>query len=332
MQRFEQGLEKGMKTDSRAADLVTLRDLLRYAVTTFERAGLVYGHGTETALDEAAFLLLARLDLPIDNLDPWLDARLTLAERADCLALIDARVTTRKPAPYLVGKAWIGPFRFSIDERVIVPRSYLGEMLVEGLAGRLDTDLEPERILDLCTGSGCLAIIAAECFPAAAVTAVDISPDALDVARGNVDSYGLSDRVRLVESDLFAALEGETFDLILTNPPYVTDAAVAAFPPEYDAEPRIAHAGGPDGMDLVRRILADAARHLAPRGWLVAEVGAARETLETDPRPIPYLWLDSANAAAEVFVLTREALVASAAPEPSRRPGGTASRARRRER
>ena len=302
-----------MKNSSEAPELQTLRDLLRYAVSRFGAAKLVYGHGTTSAIDEAAFLLLTHLHLPIDSLEPWLDARLTGAELKSALALIAARITTRKPAPYLVNSAWIGPYEFYVDERVIVPRSYLGELLNEGLEDRLGASLAPSRILDLCTGSGCLAIIAAHAYPGAEVVGADISPDALAVAKINVERHGLTGRVRLVESDLFDALGGETFDLILTNPPYVTEAAVAAFPAEYQAEPVLAHLGGVDGMDVARRILAESASHLTANGWLVAEVGTGRETLEAGYPALPLFWLDSAEADAEVFAIERRALVKPAA-------------------
>lgn len=305
-----------MSDPALASELITVRDFLRFAVSRFEEAQLSYGHGTDRALDEAAFLILTTLHLPIDSLEPWLDARLTRAERAKVLDVIEARVVTRKPAAYIVKSAWIGPHQFYVDERVIVPRSYLGEMLNEGLAQRLDMDLAPRRILDLCTGSGCLAVLAALEFPDAEVVAVDLSSAALQVAAINIERYGLKGRVRLVESDLFAALKGETFDLILTNPPYVTEAAVAAFPPEYKAEPVMAHDGGADGMDLVRTIIALAGQHLTADGVMVAEVGTGRETLEADFIGLPFLWLDSEGSEAEVFALTAGDLVQ---PAPKKR-------------
>lgn len=289
-------------------DLLTVRDWLRYATSRFTDAGLVFGHGTETALDEAAFLVLTALHLPIDQLEPWLEARLTRAERRRLWEIVSARVETRKPAPYIVGAAWIRGHRFTVDERVIVPRSYIGELLDDDLSAVVTDPEGIERVLDLCTGSGCLAILAALSFPDATVDAVDISPGALEVAAKNVADYGLPDRVSLHTSDLFASLEGATYNLILSNPPYVTADAVAAFPPEYAAEPELAHLGGADGLDLVRRILADAPRHLAPGGTLIVEVGMARDRLETEYPDLPFLWLDTEQSEGEVFALSAEAL------------------------
>lgn len=290
-------------------DLVTVRDWLRYAVSRFTAEGLAFGHGTETPLDEAAFLVLSALHLPIDQLEPWLDARLTREERARLAGLIAERTASRKPAPYLVNAAWIKGHRFYVDERVIVPRSYIGELLAEdGLSSVVSDPESVTRVLDLCTGSGCLAVLAALAFPNAVVDAVDISADALEVAERNVADYGLEERIALHKSDLFAGLGSRTYDLIISNPPYVTAAAVAAFPPEYRAEPRVAHLGGEDGLDLVRRILAEAAAHLEPWGTLVVEVGRAREALETEYPDLPFLWLDTEQSEGELLALSADAL------------------------
>jgi ribosomal protein L3 glutamine methyltransferase len=298
------------KTPSTAdiEDLATLRDWLRFATSRFTEAGLVYGHGTETPLDEAAFLILSALHLPIDQLEPWLDARLTREERAKVADLVEQRIVTRKPAAYLVNAAWIKGHKFYVDERVIVPRSYIGELLADGLSAIVADADEVEGVLDLCTGSGCLAILAALTYPNADVDAVDVSADALAVARRNVDDYGLADRIKLRKSDLFAELEGSKYDLIISNPPYVTAEAVTAFPPEYKAEPTLAHLGGNDGMDLVRRILKSAAVHLNPEGMLVVEVGRGRDTLETEYPDLPFLWLDTEQSEGEVFALSAGAL------------------------
>ena len=286
----------------------TVRDWLRYAVSRFRAANLCFGHGTSDAIDEAAYLILHTLQLPVDQLEPWLDAQLLPAERQALATVIEQRITTRKPASYLTNEAWIQGHSFFVDERVIVPRSYIGELL----AGRL-TSVVPdadaiERTLDLCTGSGCLAILAALAFPAANIDASDISADALQVAQRNVADYGLEDRIRLLQSDLFAALPGRRYDLIMANPPYVREDVVAAFPPEYAAEPRLAHAGGSDGLDLVRRILAAAADHLLPDGVLLLEVGTGRARLQQQFPELPFLWLDSAASEGEVLALTRDQL------------------------
>jgi ribosomal protein L3 glutamine methyltransferase len=289
-------------------ELITLRDWLRYGVSRFNAAELAYGHGTATALDDAAFLLLHTLHLPVDQLEPWLDARLSLAERRALCEIIDKRIATRKPAPYLTNVAYVRGRPFYVDERVIVPRSYIGELLGKGLAGVVDDADAIERVLDLGTGSGCLAILAALTFPNAKVDASDISADALAVAERNVADYGLEARITLIQSDLFRELAHRRYDLILANPPYVSAAALAAFPPEYAAEPRLAHAGGEDGLDLVRRILAEAAEHLTPQGALVVEVGTGRDILEQEYPRLPFLWLDTAESEGEVFALSAAAL------------------------
>lgn len=296
-----------------ADDLLTVRDLLRYAVSRFNAAGLVYGHGTGSALDEAAFLILEGLHLPVDDINPWLDARLLADERRHILSLLEARVTTRKPAPYLVGKAYVQGIPFRVDERVIVPRSFIAELLLSDALGPDALGLIPEpeaigSVLDLCTGSGCLAIIAAMCLPNAEVDAVDLSADALEVAKLNLADHGMEDRIRLRQGDLFKPLKSARYDLIVTNPPYVAAAEVAAFPPEYASEPQLAHLGGADGLDLVRRILAEAARHLTPQGALICEIGTGRHILEDEYPNLPFTWLDTEQSEGEVFWLNRSDL------------------------
>jgi ribosomal protein L3 glutamine methyltransferase len=287
----------------------TLRDLFRYAITRFEQADLVFGHGTETALDEAAFMMLEGLRLPVDRLDIFLDARLTSAERERLAGLIEARVKTRKPAAYLLNRTYIQGVPFYVDERAIVPRSFIGELLMTGLAdperGLIDDPQAIGAVLDLCTGGGSLAVLATGVFPNAMVDAVDLSGDALAVAERNVEEHGLGDRIRLYRGDLFAPLpKSRRYDLILTNPPYVTQAAVDAFPPEYAAEPRMAHLGGEDGLDLVCKILESAPSRLAPGGALVCEIGMGRERLEALRPDLPFLWLDTQTSAGEVFWLS----------------------------
>ncbi len=295
--------------------LQTIRDWVRFAVSRFNEAQLTYGHGTDNAVDEAAFLVLEALHLPHHQLEPWLDARLTMVERSKLADLVEKRVVTRKPAPYLVKCAWIGPHKFYCDERVIVPRSFIGELMVAGLDGIINADAPPAMVLDLCTGSGCLAIIAAHTWPDATVAAADLSPAALIVAERNLAQHHVAERVTLFEGDLFGAVASNTYDLIVSNPPYVTAAVVAAFPPEYAAEPAMAHDGGKDGMMLVRRILAEAADHLTPGGTLVVEIGHGRHTIERDFPHLPFLWLDTAQSEGEVFALPASALQT---PKPSK--------------
>jgi ribosomal protein L3 glutamine methyltransferase len=311
-------------TDPILPMLQTVRDWLRFAVTRFEAANLVYGHGTASARDDAAFLILTSLHLPPDDLVIWLDAKLTMAERQKLAEVIEARVVTRKPASYLVKSAWIGPYEFYCDERVIVPRSLLGELLLQRLPGALDEDAEPARILDLCTGSGCLAVIAADLWPEATVVGTDASREALAVAARNVAEHGVADRVTLAEGDLLGAVKGEPFDLILCNPPYVTAADVAAFPPEYQAEPTMAHDGGADGLVLVRRVLAEAGAHLTPEGVLVMEVGRTRPALEAAYPDLPFQWFDTDGTEGEVCALRAAALRGSA------KAGGRAAAKRKR--
>ncbi|HYC14935.1 MAG TPA: 50S ribosomal protein L3 N(5)-glutamine methyltransferase [Stellaceae bacterium] len=296
---------------SAAQELRTLRDFLRYAVSRFNAAGLVYGHGTATARDEAAFMVLEGLHLPVDELDPYLDARLTIKEREHLAELIEARVTRRVPAPYLLGRAYVGGVSFRVDERVIVPRSYIGELLRgELFAGESNLLIgDPRRIhrvLDLCTGSGSLAVLAALTFPEAEIDAVDLSADALAVARTNVEEHGFAERIRLLEGDLFAPVAAERYDLILSNPPYVDAEAMAALPPEYRHEPALALAGGVDGLDVVRRILAELTAHLEPGGGLLCEIGRGRERLETEFPDVPFLWLDTEGSEGEIFWLTAD--------------------------
>ena len=291
-------------------DLVTLRDWLRWAVTRFGEAKLAFGHGTTNAYDEAAYLLLHALHLPLEKLEPFLDARLTHAEREALDDLLRRRIDQRVPAAYLTREAWLGPFRFYVDERVIIPRSFIAELLPDAIAPYVG---DPEGIasaLDLCTGSGCLAILLAHAFPNADIDAVDISTDALTVAQRNVADYGLADRINLVRSDLFGNLPDKSYDLIISNPPYVTAMAMEELPPEYRHEPELALAGGDDGLEAVRAIVREAPRFLAPRGVLVVEVGHNRAAVELAWPRTPFVWLETETAADSVFLLTREELVA----------------------
>ena len=296
--------------DGATDELVTIRDWLRWAVSRFNETRLCYGHGTTNAWDEAVWLVLATLHLPHDRLEPWLDAHLTRSERLALLDNLQRRVVHRLPTAYLVQEAWLGAFRFYVDQRVIVPRSYFAELLESGFAPWIEDAEGVESALDLCTGSGCLAILMAHTFPNASIDAIDISPDALVVACRNIADYHLEDRVKAIESDLFAAVEGKRYDLILSNPPYVTAAAMAALPPEYRHEPVLALAAGADGLDVVRRILAEARAHLNPGGVLAVEVGHNQDLVTAAFPDLPAVWLDTEDAEGKVFLVTREDLPA----------------------
>lgn len=303
------------KPDTKAAvaELSTVRDFLRYAISAFNEAELFYGHGTFSPHDEAAFLILEGLKLPIDQLEPYLDARLLQGERKRIAGLIEQRVTTRKPVPYLVNKAYLQGTPFYVDERVIVPRSYIAELLFSDIAGDegaslIENPYGVTRVLDLCTGSGCLAILAAQAFPNAVVDAVDLSPDALEVAKINVANSWVEDRITLYQGDLFAPLKGKKYDLIITNPPYVDLDDMTDMPAEFGHEPHMALAGGDDGLDIVHRILKEAPDHLTDNGHIVCEIGYGREGLEEAYPDISFLWLDTENSSGEVFWLSRDQL------------------------
>ena len=289
-------------------ELSTLRDMLRFGVSRFTEAGLFFGHGSDNAWDEAAYLLLHTLHLPIDRLEPFMDARLTSSERADVLEIIGRRISERLPAAYLTNEAWLGDCRFYVDQRVIVPRSHIAELLREQLSPWVEDPWAIRNVLDMCTGSGCLAILAAHAFPEAKVDGVDISPDALMVARRNVDDYDLAARLRLTESNAFAALEGKVYDVIISNPPYVNAESMAALPEEYRREPELALASGEDGLDFTRILLKEAARHLSPKGLLIVEIGHNREALEMAFPDTSFVWLDTSAGDENVFILRREDL------------------------
>ncbi|RZS80432.1 50S ribosomal protein L3 N(5)-glutamine methyltransferase [Pigmentiphaga kullae] len=289
--------------------LRTVRDLIRYAVSRFNAAGIALGHGTLDVYDEAVYLVLHTLHLPIDRLEPFVDAAVLDGEREAVLAIIDRRIDERLPAPYLTNEAWLRGRRFYVDERVIVPRSYIAELLDDGLAPWIDDPYAVEWALDMCTGSGCLAIAAAETFPHAQVDAVDISKDALDVARINVDDYGLQDRVALHQSNLFEALPPAQYDLILCNPPYVNTDSMNALPAEYRHEPSLALAGGADGMDLIRPLLAQAAEFLQPEGILVLELGHEKRYFEQAFPHLDPVWLSTSGGDDKVLLLRQDQLV-----------------------
>lgn len=301
---------------SAARELRSLRDLLRWAVSRFEAAQLSYGHGTGNAWDEAVSLLLFSLHLPPEHLDPYLDARLTRREREAAVALVERRVSTRLPSPYLTGEAWLRGLRFLCDERALVPRSPIAEALDEAFAQWLAVHrpdaAEPRAVLDLCTGGGSLAIHAACRFPRAAIVGADISEAALALAAANGSLHGLDERIEWVRSDLFGSLGARRFDLIVCNPPYVNDASMRALPPEFRAEPRSALAGGGDGMDLVRRIVAGAHAHLADDGLLLLEIGHEAAHFEAAFPALEFHYLPVA-AGEQLLVL----IEAAALPSPA---------------
>lgn len=290
------------------ATLRTVRDLLRFAISRFNEGAVFFGHGTDNAHDEAAYLILYALHLPPGLLDPYLDARLTPSEVAAALDLVERRIKERVPSSYLTHEAWLREYKFYVDERVIVPRSFIAGLLFEQLSPWVEDPAKVTRALDLCTGSGCLAILMALTFPYSTVDAVDISPDALNVARQNVGDYGLSDQVKLIQSDMFAALDGESYDLIVSNPPYVNAESMETLPEEYLHEPRIALASGSDGLDHVRVILANAKEHLNDHGLLIVEIGHNRLELEMAFPELEFTWLDTDGGDEHVFLLTKEQL------------------------
>ena len=289
-------------------ELRTVRDMMRFAVSRFTEAGLFFGHGSDNAWDESAYLLLHTLNLPLDRLEPFMDARLTSDERALVLKIIRRRISERLPAAYLTNEAWLGEHRFYVDRRVIVPRSHIAELLREQLTPWIDDPWAVQSTLDLCTGSGCLAILAALAFPESTVDAIDISPDALAVARRNVDDYGLESRVNLIESDAFAAVPGKRYDVIISNPPYVNAESMANLPEEFLREPVLALASGEDGLDFTRILLREAGDHLNPGGLLVVEIGNNRDELEQAFPDTPFTWLDTAAGDGFVFMLRKEEL------------------------
>jgi len=294
-----------------SGELLTLLDFVRYAVSRFVEAELVFAHGTTDPVAEAAFLVCESLHLHPDRFENFVGARVTAAEGKKILELIALRVSTRKPAAYLVNKIYMRGLPFYVDERTIVPRSFIGELLDQHFSGEADDEdaggsliddpASVETVLDLCTGSGCLAILASRNFPNAQIDAVDISKGAIEVAARNVGDYGLESRVSLHRGDLFAPLQGQRYDLILSNPPYVDAEGMAALPRECRTEPKLAFDGGADGLAIIRRILNEAADHLTPQGGLLCEIGRGREPLEAAFPQLPLLWLDTEESDGEVF-------------------------------
>ncbi|MES1982193.1 MAG: 50S ribosomal protein L3 N(5)-glutamine methyltransferase [Pseudomonadota bacterium] len=287
------------------SQLRTVRDWLRFAVSAFNEAQLSFGHGSANAYDEAAYLILHTLHLPLDTLAPFLDARLTPHEKNALLTLLGQRVETRIPAAYLTHEAWLGNFRFYVDPRVIVPRSFIAELLQDQLVPWVADPEDIKSVLDMCTGSGCLAILAAHAFPHATVDAVDISADALAVAQRNVSDYHMAERIHLIESDLYTGLQGKQYDLIISNPPYVNADSMHTLPQEYQHEPQLALASGGDGLDATRRLIEQAAAHLSPEGMLIVEIGHNRAALEAAYPDLPFIWIEVSAGDGFVFMLRR---------------------------
>lgn len=288
--------------------LHTIRDLLRFTTSQFNKADLFFGHGSTTAFDEAVYLILSTLHLPLDQLEPFLDARLTPDEKTHVLHMIERRVTEKKPAAYLTNEAWLGDYRFYIDERAIVPRSFIAELLQTQLAPWINDPDDIHSALDLCTGSGCLAILLAHAFDNARIDAADISTNALEVAHRNVTDYSLQERIHLIQSDLFSSISDQRYDLIISNPPYVNAESMTILPKEYHHEPQIALASGDDGLDATRVILHQAANHLSEHGILIVEIGHNRKLLEQAFPRIPFTWLETSAGDEFVFLLKRNQL------------------------
>ncbi|AFL72680.1 50S ribosomal protein L3 N(5)-glutamine methyltransferase [Thiocystis violascens] len=288
--------------------LITIQDFVRWGASRFNAAGLFFGHGTDNAIDEAAQLVLSGLHLEPGLPTGFYDCRLTPAERVLVCDLIERRVVERVPAAYLTGRAWFAGLEFSVNPHVLVPRSPIAELVEAGFDPWIDSE-RVGRVLDLCTGSGCIGIAAATYLPDADVDLVDISPEALEVARRNVERSGVGERIRVLESDLFAALTGSQYDVIVSNPPYVSRLEFAGLPAEYHNEPELGLLGGEDGLDLVIRILSDAARYLTEGGILIVEVGNSAPALQQRLPEVPFTWLEFERGGEGVFLLLREQLV-----------------------
>ncbi len=290
-------------TTENTSDLITVRDHLRFAVSRFTAARLFFGHGSDNAWDEAVYLTLHTLSLPLDRLEPFLDARLLPDERKALLDIYRRRCEERLPAAYLTNEAWLGEHRFYVDDRVIVPRSFIAELLEEQLSPWVEDPWAIHSALDLCTGSGCLAILTALAFPEAQVDAVDLSEDAISVAERNVGEYELDDRITIIQSNAFDKVPGKRYDLIISNPPYVNAESVNRLPPEYLHEPEMALGSGEDGLDFTHIILREARQHLTDDGLLIVEIGHNRDELEAAYPNLPFTWLETSAGDQFVFML-----------------------------
>jgi ribosomal protein L3 glutamine methyltransferase len=289
-------------------ELFTIRDWLRFTVSQFEASDIFFGHGTDNSYDEAVWLVMSALHLPHDTLHNFLDAVITETERKHLAHLIEQRITKRTPTAYLLREAWLRGYKFYVDERVIVPRSFIAELLEDGLQPWIEYSEMVESAADICTGSGCLGVLLAEVFPNAVVDVVDISPDAIAVCNINIADYGLQSRVSAIQSDMFAALKGKKYDLIISNPPYVDAPSMATLPTEYRNEPQIALGSGVAGLDHTHTILREAANYLNDDGILVVEIGHNQQALLEAYPDLPFTWLDTSSGDQFVFLLTKQDL------------------------
>lgn len=290
-------------------ELLTIRDWLRYTVSQFEASDIFYGHGTDNSYDEAVWLIMSALHLPMDTLDNFLDAHLLASERLHLADLLEKRIKHHTPTAYLVKEAYLQGFKFYVDERVIVPRSFIAELLANGLQPWVEYPELIESAADICTGSGCLGVLLANTFPDAAIDVIDISTDAIDVANINIANYGLQFQVTAIQSDMFTALEGKSYDLIISNPPYVDAPSMAALPAEYQNEPQLALGSGEDGLNHTHTLLREAAKYLNHGGLLVVEIGHNRDALLAAYPDLPFTWLDTSSGDQFVFLLTKEQLL-----------------------
>lgn len=297
-----------MTTPQTPSELVSIRDWVRYAVSQFEASDIFYGHGTDNAYDEAVWLVMSALHLPMDTLDNFFDARLTSAERSKLAGFIEQRITQHTPTAYLLKEAWLQGLKFYVDERVLIPRSFIAELLNNDLSPWIEFPEMVESAADICTGSGCLGVLLADSFPNAAIDVIDISQDAIDVANINIANYGLQDQISAIKSDMFSALKGKKYDLIISNPPYVDAPSMAALPIEYQNEPQLALGSGDDGLDHTHTLLREAALYLNDGGILIVEIGYNREALEQAYPNLVFNWLEVSSGTEFVFLLTKEQL------------------------
>lgn len=295
-------------------ELSTIRDWIRYAVSQFEASDIFYGHGADNSYDEAVWLIMSGLHLPMDTLENFLDASITKGEGKHLAHLIEQRVTKHIPTAYLVREAWLHDFKFYVDERVIVPRSFIAELLLDdSLSPWIEFPEMVQNAADICTGSGCLGVLLAHIFPSAAIDVIDISPDAIAVSNINIENYGLEAQITAIQSDMFSALSGKTYDVIISNPPYVDAPSMAQLPSEYRNEPQLALGSGVAGLDHTHTILRDAVNYLTDDGVLIVEIGHNREALLDAYPDIPFIWLDTSGGDQFVFLLRKQDLVAGLA-------------------